>query len=92
MKLRYDHKTFEVYYKSDRIALHQTSMVKGKYVTNPSHLSSNNRACTEWSPEFFIQKADKHGVHVEKYVQELMDQKNYPEQSYRQIIGILALS
>ena len=61
-------------------------------MTNSQHLSSANKAVAEWNPEFFIDKASKHGEFVEQYVRELIEQKAYPEQAYKQIQGILSLS
>jgi len=91
VKLRYDHTTLEVFYKSERIAMHKTSQAKGQYVTIASHLSSNNQACIEWSPEYFSKRASIHGIGVQQYVDALISQRSYPEQAYKQVQGIIAL-
>lgn len=91
VELRFDSRTLEVYYNGSRIANHITSQSKGAYVTNKEHLSSNNKAYTEWSPEFFSKLAAEKGEHIQEYVNLIIDQKAYPEQAYKQAQGILAL-
>lgn len=92
VELRYDTRTLEVYYQGQRIATHTTSQVKGQYVTDPKHLSSNNQAYTKWCPEYFSQLAAEYGKYVQEYIDELITQRPYPEQAYKQVQGILALS
>ncbi len=91
VELQYDEDNLCVYYNNERIATHKISQRKGYYVTNTNHLSSSNKAVAEWSPEYFINQARQQGVNVEKYVTELIAQKPYPEQAYKQIQGILNL-
>jgi transposase len=91
VELRFDSRTLEVYYGGARIANHITSQSKGAYVTNKEHLSSNNKAYTEWTPEYFSKMAAEKGEHIQEYITLLIDQKPYPEQAYRQAQGILAL-
>jgi transposase len=91
VELRYDTRTLEIYHQGQRIAIHVTSQAKGQYVTEPSHLSSNNQAFTKWSPSYFSDLAAKHGKHIQTYIDELIDRRPYPEQAYKQVQGILAL-
>ena len=91
VELRYDARTLEVYYKSERIALHTTSQAIGQYVAVPSHLSSNNQAYLKWSPSYFSTLAAVHGEAIQTYVEELIAQRPYPEQAYKQVQGILSL-
>jgi predicted transcriptional regulator len=91
VELRYDSRSLEIYYKGERIAIHTTSQAKGQYVTVTEHLSSNNQAYIQWSPEYFSNLASQHGFHVQSYVEGLIEQRPYPEQAYKQVQGILAL-
>lgn len=91
VELRYNTQTVEIFYQSVRIALHTTSQAKGQYITIPDHLSSNNKAYSKWSPEYFSQLAAKHSKDIQTYVDELIECKPYPEQAYKQVQGILAL-
>ena len=81
-----------MYHNGDRIASHVTSQAKGEYITEPSHLSSNNAAYIKWSPSFFSKLAAPHGIHVQIYIDELIADRPYPEQAYKQVQGILALA
>jgi len=92
VELRYDTKSLEVYHNGDRIASHVTSQAKGQYITEPSHLSSNNAAYIKWSPSYFSKLAAPHGTHVQIYIDELIADRPYPEQAYKQVQGILALA
>lgn len=91
VELRYDTRTLEIYHQGQRIATHNTSQAKGQYVTEPKHLSSNNRAYTKWCPEYFSKIAAEHGMHIQSYIDELIEHRPYPEQAYKQVQGILAL-
>jgi transposase len=91
VELQYDQENLWVYYNNERIATHKLSQRKGHYVTNSNHLSSANKAVAEWNPEYFIKQASQQGKDVERYVSELIAQKPYPEQAYKQIQGILNL-
>jgi transposase len=91
VELRYDTRILEIYHQGQRIATHITSQAKGQYVTEPKHLSSNNQAYTKWSPSYFSDLAANHGQYVQTYIDELIEQRPYPEQAYKQVQGILAL-
>lgn len=91
VELRYNTSILEVYYRSERIALHKISQAKGYYTTIAEHLCSANQFYLEWSPKYFIEKASKVGNDVEQYVKVLIDQGKYPETAYRQCLGILSL-
>lgn len=91
VELRYDTRTLEIYYQGQRIATHITSQAKGHYVTQPNHLSSNNQEYTKWCPEYFSKIAAGHGKDIQTYVDELIDQRTYPELAYKQVQGIFAL-
>lgn len=92
VELRYDTRCLEVYHKGDRIANHVTSQAKGQYITKPSHLSSNNAAYIKWSAGYFSEIAATHGTHVQTYIDELIADRPYPEQAYKQVQGIIALA
>jgi len=91
VELRYDTRTVEIYHNSERIAIHTTSQAKGQYVTITSHLASNNQAYVKWSPAYFSGLAAQHGTMIQSYIEGLIKQRPYPEQAYRQVLGILAL-
>ncbi|MFT6036744.1 MAG: hypothetical protein ACI9XJ_002331 [Marivirga sp.] len=62
--IHYTSSTIEVYFYHERIALHVRNKSMGIYNTNKSHLSSTHNDYTNWSPEYFKNKAAKHGENV----------------------------
>lgn len=63
----------------------------GIYNTNKEHLSSSHKAYTEWSPDYFKNKAAKHGNHVVELISKLMIESDYPETAYKRAMGIIQL-
>jgi transposase len=81
----------EVYYNYQRIALHQRNPSKGIYITNKDHLSSQHKAYTDWSPDYFKRKAAAHGNHVLECVEGVLGMGDYPETQYKRSMGIIQL-
>jgi len=91
-QIQYTAKHVEVYYKSERIALHNRVMSKGAYVTNKNHLSSTHRAYSQWSPKYFTDQGGKVGKNVALFMTGLFLQGDYPEINYKRAMGILQLA
>jgi len=89
--IHYTNTTVEVYFNHERIAFHQRNPSMGVYNTIKDHLSSKHQAFTEWSPEYFKQKAAKHGTYVLEIIVRLMTNSTYPETSYKRAMGIIQL-
>lgn len=90
-QIQYTRSTVEVYYNHERIALHKRNPAKGIYITNKTHLSSSHQAYSDWSPDYFKQKATKHGNHVLAFIEGVLSQGNYPETAYKRSMGIIQL-
>lgn len=90
-QVHYTQSTVEVFYNHERIALHKRDATKGIYITNKDHLSSQHRAYSEWSPDFFIKKAAKHGTNVQSCIENVVHTGNYPETQYKRAMGIIQL-
>jgi len=91
-QIQYTAKYVEVYYRNQRIALHNRVMSKGAYITNKNHLSSTHRAYSQWSPKYFADQGGKIGVNVELFMTGLFLQGDYPEINYKRAMGILQLA
>lgn len=91
-QVQYTARYVEVYYKHQRIALHERLRSKGAYITNKQHLSSTHKAYNDWSPEYFAEKGSKVGINVELFIRELFLQGDYPEINYKRANGILQLA
>lgn len=92
VEVQYDSDLVEVFYDHLRIALHKRDYRPGKYTTVGEHVPSTHRAYTEWSPEHFAQRAAKVGPGTEQYIARLIQQYAYPEQAYKQAMGILSFT
>jgi transposase len=90
-QIHYTKNWVEVYYNSERIAIHKRNVAKGIYITNKEHLSSTHLAYADWSPEYFKSLAKKHGEFVMMFVGELIHQSSYPEIAYKRAMGVIQL-
>ncbi len=84
--------TIEVLHKSERVAAHARSFVRGQPSTLKEHMPPSHRAYAEWSPSRFIQWASRTGVATAKLVEKILSSRTYPEQSYRACMGIMRLT
>lgn len=89
--IHYTGSTVEIYFYHERIAFHKRNPAMGVYNTDKEHLSSSHKAYSEWSPDYFKNKAAKHGDHVVKLISKLVDTADYPETAYKRAMGIIQL-
>jgi hypothetical protein len=89
--IHYTKSTVEVYFYHERIAFHKRNPAMGVYNTNKDHLSSTHKAYTEWSPDYFKNKAVKHGNNVVELINKLIVESDYPETAYKRAMGIIQL-
>jgi DNA-binding transcriptional regulator YhcF (GntR family) len=90
-QIQYTTSMVEVYYNHERIASHERNRGRGIYITTKEHLSSTHKAYSQWSPEYFIQQARKHGKQVEAFIKGILSNGDYPEINYKRSMGILQL-
>ena len=89
--IHYTKSMIEVYYNHQRIAIHPRSGAKGTYITNRDHLSSSHRQYSEWSPQYFKNKAAAHGSNVAACVAQIIAEVDYPEIGYKRAMGLIQL-
>lgn len=89
--IHYTNTDVEVYYNHQRIALHKRNFQKGSYNTNRDHLSSTHKYYSDWSPEFFKQKASLHGKNVVICIDQIIASGDYPEIGYKRAMGLIQL-
>ena len=90
-QIHYTNSWVEVYYNSERIAIHKRERARGVYITIKEHLSSTHQAYKDWSPEYFKTLAKKHGEAVMMFIEGLIHQSDYPEIAYKRAIGVIQL-
>ena len=89
--IHYTKSAVEVYYNHQRIALHARNSSRGTYTTNKEHLSSTHKHYSDWSPEFFKNKAIPHGSNVAACVVQIIASVDYPEIGYKRAMGVIQL-
>jgi len=90
--LRATAKTVEVFYKDERVASHQRCHGKFTYITNDNHRPANHQQYIKWTTADYSEKLSAIGENVFKLVGELMKTRLHPEQTFRQIQGIISLA
>ena len=79
-----------IYSRGVRIAIHARSYQKGHHSTLPEHRPKAHQAIAEWSPKRFLSWATSIGVETRTVVEHILQEKRYPEQSYRRILALLS--
>ena len=92
LDLRYTATTVEVFHRSQRVAAHARSSLRGRHTTVPEHMPSSHRAHLEWSPARITGWAHTIGSHTEALVAAILADRPHPEQGYRSCLGILRLA
>lgn len=92
MRVLYSVSFVEIFYKYDLVAAHARSRRQHGYTTDETHMASQHKALTEWSPEFFLKKARLIGPDVESYIENVLMKKTHPEQTYKTCNGILSFA
>ena len=91
VSLQYSRSAVDIYLDHELIASHKRIRSPHNYSTEPSHMPPQHRYVTEWSPEFFLNKAKAIDPQVEHYIREVLARKQHPEQAYKSCQGILSL-
>lgn len=92
VEVRIKEKTIEILCSGERIALHARSKAKYKHSTEKSHMPASHQSMLEWTPSRFISWGAKIGTETKIQVDNLLNSKQHPEQSYRACLGLLRLS
>lgn len=90
VKLVYSATYVAIYLNGERIAYHLRDRVPYKYTTVKEHLPSSHQFINEWNPMKFIEWVSRIHPDVESYIRKVLDNKSYPEQTYRSCAGILS--
>jgi hypothetical protein len=91
VKLLYNDRTVDIYYRFECIATHTRSFKPYSYQTQPEHLASSHRFVSDWSIEKFVAEGNALHADVGNYLQEVISAKQHPEQAYKSCMGILHL-
>lgn len=92
VKLQFTRDRVEVFYKYERIAVHERQFRKYHYTTTDDHLATAHRFLSDWTPEKFIEQATRIDQEVAAYILRVIEHKQHPEQAYKSCSGILSLA
>ena len=90
VKIVYTNSNVSIYCKGERIAYHLRDFKQYKYTTVKEHLPSTHQFVSSWNPEKFLGWASRISPIVEAYIKKVLENKSYPEQTYRSCVGILS--
>ena len=90
VKMVYTATYVSIYLGGERIAYHLRDRRPYKYTTVKEHLPSSHQFVSEWNPSKFIDWAGRIHPDVKLYIEKVLDNKSYPEQTYRSCVGILS--
>ena len=88
---RFSANTVECFHRGARVASHIRSYLPGRHTTLAEHMPEKHRRSAQWSPERFIQWAQKTGPATAQLITHVLGARRHPEQSYRSCLGILRL-
>jgi len=89
-KIVYTASHVSVYCDNQRIAYHIRDPRQYKYTTVKEHMPSSHQFVSEWNPEKFISWSARIDPIVHGYIKKVLENRSYPEQTYRSCVGILA--
>jgi transposase len=86
----YSKSTVEIYYKYERIAVHQRIKTPYSYTTVKEHMASAHQWVTDWSPQKFMEWAESIDPDVRLFIDHILNKKQHPEQAYKSCVGVLS--
>ena len=92
VKLFYNQTEVEIYHQYEKIAVHSRDFRSYRYTTEKDHLASSHQYMTDWTPETFIQRAEKVSENTKEYITKLLEKPQHAEQAYRSCQGIINLA
>jgi transposase len=81
-----------LFYQSKQMAIHGRTQTKGRYITLTEHMPPHHKFFREWSPERFIQFAEKIGPCAQEVSQKFLSTRKHPEQSFAIYSGFVKLT
>lgn len=92
VSVRFTDTIVEIFYQSQRVSSHRRCLVIGHHSTTPEHMPKDHREHLEWTPSRMQEWALKIGESTGELISQILQSRNFPEQSYRSCLGILRLA
>jgi len=88
---RYTRSAVEFFHKSQRVAIHVRSFLKGRFTTLPEHRPPAHQKHLEWTPERIVSWAGTIGANCSAAAQQIMASRPLPEHGFRPCLGLIRL-
>jgi transposase len=92
VRIRATEKMVHIHHHGQQVAVHQRSMVQGRFSTQAEHMPANHRFVLNADGDWFQHEAAKVGPHTTAYFTALLKSRHHPQQAYRSCLGILDLA
>lgn len=92
IEFRLTSNTVEIIYKGSRVASHVRSIRKYGHSTEKAHMPDSHQAYLEWTPERVLEYAARVGEKTSALIQLMMQEREYPQQSFRSCLGVVRLA
>jgi hypothetical protein len=90
--ISYSNRIIEIYYNNERIASHQRNLTPYEYTFNDQHRPATHKFISQWNPERFINWGQEIGIEARQVIEQVLQSKAHPEQTFRSCMGILSLA
>jgi transposase len=88
---RYTRSSVEVFHKSQRVAVHVRSFLKGRHTTLPEHRPPAHQEYLTWTPERIASWAGTIGPNCSAAARQIMASRPLPEHGFRPCMGLIRL-
>jgi transposase len=89
--VRVTERMIEIFYRGQRVGLHQRRYMGRRHGTDPEHMPSAHRRYAAWTPDRFRRWAATIGPNTEGLVAAVLAARRHPEQGFRTCLGVLKL-
>jgi len=91
VEVRMSAATIELFYRSQRIAVHVRGGMRGRHTTVAAHMPKAHQQHLEWTPSRILSWAGTVGPKTRGLAEAILTERRHPEQGYRSCLGILRL-
>lgn len=84
-------RTVEIFYKTERIAIHERNEKQYAYTTQTEHMPISHQKHIEWTPQRLILWAKKSGHNIGVLIEKIIMSKPHPQHGFRPALGIMRL-
>lgn len=81
----------EIFYRGQRVSLHERRAMGRRHGTDPEHMPSSHRRYAAWTPDRFRRWAAQIGQNTEGLIVAVLASRRHPEQAFRTCLGVLKL-